>query len=227
MARVLLVEDDMAMARGLSALLMAQGFAVDHVTTGEDAIEWSESDSYDLMLLDVGLPSADGFEVLRTLRKRGRSFPVLMVTAHDAIGDRVSGLDGGADDYLTKPFDDRELFARVRALLRRGASEVPPTMQIGNLICDPASQSAELAGKRLNLPRREWAVLYSLCRHAGRVIPREKIHSEIFSFDEEAGPNAIEVYVTRLRKKLQPGGPIIKNFRGLGYMIEQSDETHQ
>jgi DNA-binding response OmpR family regulator len=223
MARLLLVEDDLAMARGLIALLVAQGFAVDHVISGGDAIEWAESDTYDLVLLDVGLPSMDGFEVLRTLRKRGFSVPVLMVTARDGIGDRVIGLDGGADDYLTKPFDHRELFARIRALLRRGAAEVSPMLEIDDLVCDPASQTAELAGVRLDLPRREWAVLYSLCRQAGKVISKERLHSEVFNFNEEAGPNAIEVYVTRLRKKLQPGGPVIKNFRGLGYMIEQLD----
>lgn len=225
MARLLLVEDDEAMARGLTALLASQGFAIDHVTTGQDAIEWARSDTYDALLLDVGLPDINGFEVLRVLRKQGIAFPVLIITARDAVSDRVSGLDGGADDYLTKPFDDRELFARIRALLRRGAADVPPTLVVGNLICDPASQTAELDGERLDLPRREWAVLYGLCRQAGKVIPREKLHSEVFSFDEVVGPNALEVYVTRLRKKLQPDGPAIKNFRGLGYMIEASRKT--
>jgi two-component system response regulator TctD len=220
MTRLLLVEDDGAMARGISALLKAQGFAVDHVTRGEDAVDIHHTEPYGAMILDVGLPGISGFEVLQAIRRQGSQLPVLVLTAKDAIGDRVRGLDEGADDYLTKPFHTLELLARVRALVRRGVGDAAPFLMVGNLICDPAAQTAEVSGRRLDLPRREWAVLHSLAGQAGRVVPRERLAATVFNFDDAVGTNALEVYVARLRKKLQPDGPAIRTFRGLGYMME-------
>jgi two-component system response regulator TctD len=220
MTRLLLVEDDRAMARGIAALLKAQGFAVDHVIRGEEALEVYATEAYGALILDVGLPDISGFEVLQSIRRHGSQLPVLVLTAKDAIGDRVRGLDEGADDYLTKPFHTLELLARVRALVRRGAGEAAPLLEVGNLICDPAAHRAEVSGRRLDLPRREWAVLYGLATQAGKVVPRERLNSEVFSFDDAVGTNALEVYVARLRKKLLPDGPTIRTFRGLGYMLE-------
>jgi two-component system response regulator TctD len=220
MARLLLVEDDRAMARGIMGLLKAQGFSVDHVVRGEEALEIHAAEAYAAMILDVGLPDISGFDVLRNLRRRGSLMPVLILTAKDAIGDRVRGLDGGADDYLTKPFHTLELLARIRALVRRGVGEAAPLLEVGNLVCDPAAQTAEICGRRLELPRREWAVLHGLASQAGKVVPRERLASEVFSFEDEVGTNALEVYIARLRKKLQPDGPAIRTFRGLGYMLD-------
>ncbi|TPG40626.1 DNA-binding response regulator [Sphingomonas koreensis] len=220
MTRLLLVEDDRAIARGIAALLKTQGFAVDHVACGEEAVEIHASESYGAMILDVGLPGISGFEVLRTIRRQGSQLPVLVLTAKDAIGDRVRGLDEGADDYLTKPFHTLELLARIRALVRRGVGDAAPFLMIGNLVCDPAAQTAEVRGRRLELPRREWAVLHSLAGQAGKVVSRERLASAVFNFDDAVGTNALEVYIARLRKKLDPDGPVIRTFRGLGYMME-------
>ncbi len=220
MSRILIVEDDLALARGLVALLRAQGHAVDHVDHGALAMEIALEEPYGLIVLDLGLPDLSGFEVLRQVRRAGDQVPLLILTARDAIEDRVRGLDEGADDYLLKPFEPPELLARVRALLRRGSGGTGPEVAVGNLICHPNSCTALLDGRTLDLRRREWAVLYGLASRAGKVVPRERLTAEVFGFDEPVGNNAIEVYIARLRKKLQPDGPAIRTFRGLGYLME-------
>lgn len=220
MARILVVEDDAALARGVIALLKAAGHAADVAEDGETALMLAASEPYGLLILDIGLPDMSGFEVLRKLRARACKSPVLILTARDQVSDRVSGLDLGADDYLLKPFDGDELGARVRALLRRTHGDPSPLVTIGALILDRSRATAEIAGRPLDLRRREWAVLDRLAARCGEIVPKERLISEIFSFDEAVAPNAIEVHIARLRKKLEPDGPTIRTLRGLGYMLE-------
>ncbi len=218
--RILVVEDDPALARSLVALLRAGGHAVDHVLDGHDALSVLGTEPYALIILDVGLPDIDGFEVLARLRRDGHKLPVLMLTARDALDDRVRGLDLGADDYLRKPFEAAELEARVRALARRQVGDPLPTITVGTLVIHRSTGVAEVAGRALDLRRREWSVLEALASRAGQIVPRERLTSEIFGFDEPVGPNAIEVHVARLRAKLAPDGPGIRVVRGVGYLLE-------
>jgi len=220
MARILVVEDDAALARGVIALLKAAGHAADVAEDGETALMLAASEPYGLLILDIGLPDMSGFEVLKRLRARACKSPVLVLTARDQVSDRVSGLDLGADDYLLKPFDGDELAARVRALLRRTHGDPSPLVTIGALILDRSRATAEIAGRPLDLRRREWAVLDRLAARCGEIVPKERLISEIFSFDEAVAPNAIEVHIARLRRKLEPDGPTIRTLRGLGYMLE-------
>ncbi|WNG21590.1 response regulator transcription factor [Cystobacter fuscus] len=220
--RILIVEDNASLARGLTASFRASGFAVDHVTHGVAALDEERLVPYNLMILDVGLPDLDGFEVLRQLRQRGSKTPVLILTARAALNDKVKGLDLGADDYLLKPFEPAELEARVRALLRRGQGQPAPALSLGGLVFDRSTGTATLHGRPLELRRREWAVLESLMMRAGKVVTKERLSAEVFGHDEPVGPNALEVYVGRLRKKLEPDGPTITTIRGLGYLINAS-----
>ena len=220
MSRILFVEDDEALARGVVALLRDGGSAVDHVATGASALEVEPLEPYGLIILDVGLPDISGFEVLKVLRRRGSRTPVLMLTARDALQDRVQGLDLGADDYLLKPFEPAELEARVRALLRRSQGDPSPLLTVGALTLDRSSGEVRLAGVLLDLRRRELAVLTSLVTRAGKVVPKERLAAEVFAYDDDVAPNALELYVGRLRKKLAPDGPQIRTLRGLGYVIE-------
>jgi len=218
--RILIVEDDAALARGIVALLRASGHAVDHVASGEDALMVIADEAYALVVLDVGLPGMDGFSVLETLRRRGARVPVLMLTARDALDDRVRGLDLGADDYLRKPFAPAELEARIRALGRRRGGDPTPALVVGALVLDRSRGEARVGERALDLRRREWAVLDSLATRAGQIVPREMLQSEVFGYDEPVGPNAIEVNITRLRGKLAPDGPAIRTVRGVGYMLD-------
>ena len=215
-----MIEDDAALARSIAALLRAGGHAVDHVATVEDALAVVGGEPYALVILDVGLPDIDGFTVLAELRRRGEKVPVLMLTARDALDDRVRGLDLGADDYLRKPFEPQELEARVRALGRRRGGDPTPEITVGPLTINRSTGAADVAGRALDLRRRELAVLESLATRAGQVVPRELLIGEVFGFDEPVGSNAIEVHVTRLRGKLAPDGPGIRTVRGVGYMLD-------
>lgn len=215
-----MIEDDAALARSIAALLRAGGHAIDHVASGEDALAIVGSEPYALVILDVGLPDIDGFTVLAELRRRGEKVPVLMLTARDALDDRVRGLDLGADDYLRKPFDPEELEARVRALGRRRGGDPIPEITVGTLTVNRSTGAADVAGRPLDLRRRELAVLEALATRAGHVVPRELLIGEVFGFDEPVGGNAIEVHVTRLRGKLAPDGPGIRTVRGVGYMLD-------
>ena len=220
MARILLVEDDAALSRGIMALLKAAGHAADAAENGAAALFLADAEPFSLVILDIGLPDISGFEVLKRLRARGCKTPILVLTARDHVDDRVKGLDLGADDYLLKPFNANELGARVRALLRRDHGDPSPVVVIGNLTLDRAHASAEVCGRPLQLRPREWAVLDRLATKAGEVITKERLIAEVFSYDDAVGPNALEVHIARLRKKLEPDGPVIRTMRGLGYMLE-------
>ena len=219
--RIFIVEDDPVLADGLTRSLRAADYAVDCAADGGEADHVLASHNYDLVILDVGLPKLDGFEVLRRLRRRGSRVPVLVLTARDALGDRVKGLDLGADDYLTKPFDLPELDARVRALIRRGQSGGPSLITHGSLTLDTAGHRATLNGEPLELSARELGVLEVLMLRSGRVVNKEQLADQLYGWDEEVGPNAIEVYVHRLRRKLEPAGVTIRTIRGLGYLLER------
>lgn len=218
--RILIVEDDAALARSLTALLRGSGHAVDHVACGEDALMVVGQEPYALVVLDVGLPDIDGFAVLQTLRRRGERVPVLMLTARDALDDRIRGLDLGADDYLRKPFAPEELEARIRALGRRRGGDPTPELVVGSLTLDRSSGTARVGSRMLDLRRREWAVLDALAIRAGQIATRETLQAEVFGYDEPVGPNALEVNITRLRGKLGSDGPVIRTVRGVGYLLD-------
>lgn len=220
--RILIVEDDRVLADGLVRSLRGADYAVDWVADGTEADHVLASQTWDLVILDLGLPRLDGFEVLRRLRHRGSRVPVLVLTARDALDDRVRGLDLGADDYLTKPFDLPELEARVRALIRRGQSGGSSVLVNGALALDTAGRRAMLRGEPLELSARELGVLEVLMLRAGRVVNKEQLAERLYGWDEEVGANAIEVYVHRLRKKLEPAGVTIRTIRGLGYLLEKA-----
>lgn len=218
--RILIVEDDAALARSLVALLRGAGHAVDHVDCGEDALMVVGDEPYGLVVLDVGLPGIDGFAVLQALRRRGERAPVLMLTARDALDDRIRGLDLGADDYLRKPFAPEELEARIRALGRRRGGDPTPELVVGALVLDRSAGVARVGERPLDLRRREWAVLDALAIRAGQIVSRETLQAEVFGYDDPVGPNAIEVNITRLRGKLGPDGPAIRTVRGVGYLLD-------
>ncbi|WEK40022.1 MAG: response regulator transcription factor [Candidatus Brevundimonas colombiensis] len=222
MARILLVEDDTPLRRGLAASLKALGHAVDAAPDGKTAVEFARDHAYALIILDIGLPDVSGFDVLRDLRRGGSRTPILILTARDTVDDRVAGLDLGADDYLLKPFAPAELEARVRALVRRGQGEPSPLLVVGSLTLDRGAGVASVNGRGLDLRRREWAVLESLAVRSGKVVPRERLLADVFDYEDEIAPNALEVYIGRLRRKLEPDGPSIRTLRGLGYLLDAS-----
>lgn len=219
--RVLIVEDDASLAAGIGRILEAEGYAVDTVGSGEQATLASRLERFDLVILDIGLSGMDGFEVLRRMRDEGHAVPVLILTARDAIDDRVRGLETGADDYMAKPFAMPELVARVRALIRRSQSQSGPRIVHGPLVLDSAARRAFLNDQPLELAAREWAVLEVLLTKVEKVVSKESIIHAVASWGEELSPNAIEVYVSRLRAKLEPAGIHIRTVRGFGYMIEE------
>ena len=218
--RLLLAEDDRVISLGLIAALRKSGYAVDHVNNGADADTALLAQPYDLLILDLGLPRLSGIEVLRRLRARKTVMPVLVLTALDGVEDRVRGLDAGADDYLTKPFALPELFARVRALTRRGTGN-PTRIEMGRLSYDQSERLARLDGEIVELSARELALLEILLLRAGRLVAKEQLIDQLCSWGEEVSSNAIEVYIHRLRKKLEPGGARITTVRGLGYCLEK------
>jgi two-component system OmpR family response regulator len=218
--RLLIVEDDAVLARGLTRILEAEGFAVDVVNRGDQAQAAARQARFDLVILDIGLPGIDGFEVLRRVRAAGARTPVLVLTARDAVDDRVHGLDLGADDYMVKPFAMPELVARVRALVRRSQARTDPAIEHGPLVLDTVGRRATLAGVPLELAAREWAVLEVLLARVEKVVSKDGIIQALAGWGEELSPNAIEVYVSRLRAKLEPAGIRIRTVRGFGYMLE-------
>jgi two-component system, OmpR family, response regulator len=218
--RILIVEDDLVMADGLKHSLMQSSYAVDLANNGEAADSILAYQTFDLVLLDLGLPKLSGFEVLKRLRARGSKTPVLILTANDALDDRVKGLDLGADDYLSKPFELAELEARVRALIRRGQAGGSAILALGKLQLDTANHAATYNNASLNLSARELAVLEILMLKAGKVVSKEQMLEKLCSFDEDISDNALEVYLHRLRKKLDHSDINIRTIRGLGYLIE-------
>ena len=213
--RILIVDDDTVVAGGVARILESEGFAVDTIAKGEQAILAAKQERFDLVILDVGLPGMDGFEVLRRLRAEAQRVPVLLLTARDAVDDRVHGLDLGADDYVAKPFAMSELAARVRALIRRSQAQAGPKVVHGPLLLDTVARRAFLNGEPLELAGREWAVLEVLLARVERVVSKDAIIQAVANWGEELSLNAIEVYVSRLRAKLEPAGIRIRTVRML------------
>ena len=215
--RLLLVEDDPMIGKSVQQGLRQDGFNVDWVQDGTAADLALANEVYDLMLLDLGLPKKNGSQVLMGLRAQGNPIPVLILTARDAIADRVKALDGGADDFLMKPFDLDELSARVRALLRRRAGRTTPSITHGHLVLNPATHEVSLKGRALVLSAREFAVLMALLDRPGVILSRAQLEEKLYGWDAEVESNAVEVYIHSLRKKL--GRDFIKNIRGVGYRV--------
>jgi two-component system OmpR family response regulator/two-component system response regulator QseB len=215
--RILLVEDDKLLGDGIKTGLAQGGFAVDWVNDGRQAELAPAGEEYDAVVLDLGLPKVDGMEVLRRLRAGGSTLPVLILTARDAVAARVAGLDAGADDYVTKPFDLAELQARLRALLRRARGKPEPLVRHGELVLDPAARSVRYGGRPVELSPREFAILQELLVNAGRVLSKPQLEEKLYGWGEEIESNAVEVFIHHLRRKLAPG--LIRTIRGVGYMI--------
>ena len=217
---ILIAEDDPAIAEGLTYALRRSGYAVDCVHTGAQADTALTGSRFDLLILDLGLPGMDGFEVLRRARARGARLPILILTAKDGVNDRVRGLDLGADDYLAKPFDLVELQARVRALSRRGEDSTGSLVQIGKLKFDKINRAAWIGERPIDLSARELSVLEALLRRPGRLVNKEQLVDGVYEWGESVTANAIEVYIHRLRKKLEGSNVRITTVRGLGYCLE-------
>ncbi len=215
--RLLLAEDEPDLLRGLSQSLREEGYAVDTASDGEAALYLAQSIAFDAVILDVMLPKLEGWEVLRRLRLT-RKTPVLLLTARDRTADRVRGLDLGADDYLVKPFDLSELFARLRALIRRSASEARPVLTLGDVEVSPAARTVTLRGKPVDLTPREYALLEYLGLHRGEVISRSTLYEHLFDENNDSASNLLDVHVSNIRKKL--GHDFILTRRGHGYLIE-------
>lgn len=218
--RLLLVEDDPMIGQAVLEVLRTEHYAVDWVRDGEMADAALRETAYDLLLLDLGLPHRDGLQVLRELRARRNSLPVLVATARDAVSDRVAGLDAGADDYVVKPYDTEELLARIRALLRRRAGHAGPVFEHRGVRLDPATHEAFQDGVSVALSAREWAVLEPMIARPGVIFSRAQLEEKLFSWKDEVSSNAVEVYVHGVRKKL--GADLIQTVRGLGYLVPRA-----
>jgi DNA-binding response OmpR family regulator len=225
--RILVVEDDLAIAAAIRSILEEAGEAVDVANDGSDALGWTETYPYDLVILDVVLPGMDGLAVCRALRAGGARMPILMLTALDAVDDRVAGLDAGADDYLAKPFAGAELLARVRALRRRGAGEAAPLLRLGDLELDPAAREVHRAGRRIRLTSKEFALLEVLARHPGQVFAQDRLIDAVWDADFAAESNVVEVYIRSLRRKIDGGrrDGLIETVRGAGYRLRPDDRA--
>ena len=218
--RLLLVEDDVMVASGMKLGLCDAGYTVDWVGSGERAVQALEAESFDLAIVDIGLPGMDGLQLTQRIRASGCTMPVLILTARDALQDRVQGLDLGADDYMLKPFELPELLARLRALLRRSQAATSAVLSFGPLEMDTAHRRVTLAGQLMELGPREWSVLEYLLLQAPKPAAKDKLLLALTGWDKEITPNAIEVYVSRLRAKLEPAGIALRAIRGFGYRLE-------
>jgi two-component system, OmpR family, response regulator len=220
--RLLVVDDDVKLSRAVGRGLRNEGYAVDIVGDGEAALMQAAVWDYDAIVLDVMLPRRDGFEVCRVLRERGCWAPVLMLTARGHVGDRIEGLDNGADDYLAKPFDFGELLARLRALTRRAPPDRPPRIELGDLVVDPATHEVRRGGAAVELTAREFSVLEFLARHPGEVISRTKLLEHVWDENHVGSTNVVDQYVGALRRKLEDpaGRPLIVTVRGVGFRLE-------
>ena len=223
--RILVAEDDPSLAEGLTRSLRLSGYAVDCVTNGDEADSALQANEFDLLILDLGLPRRSGLEVLKRLRSRKSATAVLILTARDSVNDRVAGLDAGADDYLAKPFELAELQARVRALTRRGMAGGSSLVSHGSLTFDQIGRLASLNGQPVELSARELGLLEIFLQRAGRLVSKDQLVNHLCEWGEEVSANAIEVYVHRLRKKLEPGGVRIITVRGLGYSMEKPESS--
>jgi DNA-binding response OmpR family regulator len=222
--RILLVEDDRRLSHSLRSSLLDEGYAVDAVFDGEEGQSYAESVAYDAIILDVMLPVKDGILVCRALREHHLNMPILMLTARDAIEDRVRGLDSGADDYLVKPFALHELFARLRALLRRNAPQKTGRLTLGDLSADPATHVVQRRGQHIDLTAREFALLEYFLRYPRQVLTRDMIESHIWSYDFTSVSNIVDVYVRRLRRKIDEpfATEMLETIRGVGYRLRES-----
>ncbi|MCG7877541.1 MAG: response regulator [Candidatus Thiodiazotropha taylori] len=217
--RILLAEDDRYLGEGLALGLKQLGHTVDWVMDGMAAEQALSTENLDVLILDLGLPRQDGLHVLQKLRKQGKDLPVLVLTARDAVEQRIEGLDSGADDYVVKPFDLLEVNARLRAITRRREGRSASVITYGDLILDPAARSLTKAGEEIMLGASEFAVLESLLTHQGRILSRQVLEETLYGWDEGVESNAVEVYVHHLRKKL--GKDLIRTVRGVGYTIQK------
>ncbi len=218
--RVLVIEDDTTLGHALQEFLAEQGYAVDWLTGGDQVLGAVAGQTYDLLLLDLNLPGMSGLDVLRQLRSGGQQTPVLILTARDGLEDRVAGLDAGADDYVTKPFELAELAARVRAFARRRTGLAQPMLEAGPLVFDTVGREVRVGGERLALSVRELSVLEMLMGRVGRVVTKHQIVNSLSAWDADFSENAVEVYVYRLRKRLDGTGASIRTVRGFGYLLD-------
>ena len=218
--RLLVVEDDPMIGEAATELLRAEHYAVDWVRDGEMAETALRTQTYDLVLLDLGLPRRDGLSVLRSLRARKERIPVLIATARDSLQQRIEGLDAGADDYVLKPYELPELLARIRALLRRASGRAEPVYEHMGVSINPATREVTVRGAPVALSAREWAVLEPLIAHPGLVLSRAQLEEKLYSWKDDISSNAVEVYVHGLRKKL--GADLIQNIRGVGYLVPKA-----
>jgi two-component system response regulator QseB len=222
MMRLLLVEDDALLADGLQRALRAEGYTVDLVDRGDLVLPALAAGGFELVLLDLGLPGLDGMAALRALRQQDKQVPVIIISARDALDDRITGLDSGADDYLVKPFSAVELIARIRARLRRREAPGSEILTVGDLAIDAARFSVTRGGEPVNLSRREMSVLLQLVRHRGRVLTRDQLEQGLYGWNEDVESNALEVHIHHLRKKL--GSGLIRTVRGVGYSLSGDQE---
>lgn len=220
--RLLLIEDDPLLGKGITQGFSLQGETLEWLRTGQHALDALTDSDFDLLILDLGLPDIDGLEVLSTLRRRGDTLPVLILTARDQVSDRIRGLDCGADDYLIKPFDMNELQARVRALLRRNSGIHSPKLSYADIEVDPASREVYRNGEAINLSRREFSLLSEFLHHPGKVFTRDQLSERLYGWNDDVESNAVEVHIHHLRKKL--GSDLIKTVRGVGYRIEKQPQ---
>lgn len=218
--RVLLIEDDDTLGHALHEFLAAQGYRVDWVQDGEKVLPTVRQQTYDLLILDLNLPNVNGLDVLRQLQGHGLRIPVLILTARDGVEDRVAGLDAGADDYMTKPFELAELAARVRVFARRRSGQSAPALEAGPLAFDPIGRQVRCKGERLQLSVREVSVLEMLMARSGRVVTKKQIIDALSALDADFSENAVEVYIYRLRRRLEATGVTIQTVRGFGYLLE-------
>lgn len=217
--RILLLEDDKMIAEALSDMLHIAGFAVDCVTDGLAAERVLQPDIYDIALLDIGVPGQDGLCVLHHLRANNSDLPVILITARDTVEERINGLDSGADDYVIKPFAPSELLARIRALLRRRSGHATPVLSNGTITLNPATREVSANGQVTRLSAREYALLYSLLLQPGTILSRQELEEKLYGWNEEVESNAVEVVIHGIRKKL--GSNVIKNVRGLGWLVDR------
>lgn len=220
--RILLVEDDELLGDGVRHGLNQYGYTVDWAKDGQTALQAILTENFDLIILDIGLPKKSGLEVLKAARSRNLATPVIILTARETVEDRVKGLDAGADDYITKPFDLEEVAARIRAMLRRSVARAEPILTYGQITLDPASHSVFKEGELMNISRREYALLNKLLENVGRVISREQLTQTLYGWGDEVDSNALEVHIHNLRKKF--GSNFIRTIRGVGYMIDKLPE---
>lgn len=221
--RLLLVEDDDLLGDAVKAGLTQFGYIVDWLKDGEAARAAVKSESFELIILDLGLPKLSGLAFLQSIRQDGNATPVIILTARETVGDRIKGLDSGADDYMTKPFDMNELSARVRALVRRSQGRADSVLQYRNVTLDPAAHSVYVDDVIVNVPRREFSLLQKLLENSGQVLSREQLMQSIYGWDEDVDSNALEVHIHNLRKKLNAN--FIRTIRGVGYMVEKSESN--